>query len=244
METRPTSSILRAQVLDHLKRYRVTTKDMLNRSVFLTQDDRKQYQNVIHRTLMKKGLIESHEFRGAAVYYQLTAQGAREIDAPPDAHKPLTLSRLYELYAELLFCCYDEKKPRPKLTTEEFNHWFPERLEKGRWLPGAYFIDEEEGVRRLGRILVDTSKNLANARDTALRDVTELGEDFLTEGRFMVAIVAPSRGAARDAQACMKPIKERGVRVVAVDFKDQLSPILGGLQKSASAGRASVEGTK
>ena len=240
----PTSSTLRAQVLDQLKRYRVTTKELLERVVFLTPEDRKHYQNVIHRTLMKKGLIESHAFRGATVYYQLTAQGAREIDAPPDAHKSLSLGRFYELYAELLFCCYDQTKPHPKLTTEEFNHWFPDRLEKNRWLPGAYFIDEEEGVRRLGRILVDTAKNLANARDAALNEVATLGEDFLAERRFTVAVVAPSRGAARDAQACMKPIKERGVRVVTVEFKDQLSPILGGLQKSAAAGRASVEGTK
>ncbi len=226
-------------MLDHLKRYRITTKETLELALF-TGERTKSFNNVIYRGLIKKGLLESRELSGSRVFFQLTEQGTREAEAPADAAKPLTAGKLFELYAELLFCCHDTPS-HPKLTTEEFNHWFPGRLGERR-LGAGYYIDEDAGVRRLGRLLVDLGRNLPNARDVVLRDVRALGDDFLGERRFTIAVITSSRSAERDARACMRPLEEQGVRIITRNFREQLSPMLAGLAKSGGAGKASVAG--
>ena len=82
------SAVLRRKVLEHLRRYRITTKDTLELDIFAGERG-KSFNNVMYRGLVKKGLVESHELAGSRVYFQLTAAGAREVEAPADTAKPL-----------------------------------------------------------------------------------------------------------------------------------------------------------
>lgn len=241
------SAALRAQVLDHLARYGITTRAILERVIFRSEADRESFTNVIHRTLLNRGLIKSEKLLGGPrVYYQLTEQGAAEADAPPESHKALNPTRFAELYGELLFCCPNpvEEQPRPKFTTAEFNYWFPHRLKAHQRLPGPYFLDvDKSGVRRLGRIVVDTTKNLLHAAETALENTAKFGADFLEERRFTLAVVCQNTGSERTALGLLKEIQARGVRVTTTPCRD-LVPLLAASKPSASAGRASVEGRR
>jgi hypothetical protein len=229
-------------VLDHLTRYVITTRDILERVIFRSEDDRRSFTNVIHRTLMDKGLIESEKLLGGPrVYYQLTEQGAADADAPPESHRALNPTRFAELYGELLFCC--QKEPRPKFTTAEFNYWFPHRLKEDQRLPGPYFLDVDQGVRRLGRIVVDTTKNLLNTAETALEKTAEFGADFLEERRFTLAVVCQNKGSERTVLTLLKEIQARGVRVTTTPCRD-LVPMLAAAKTSAAAGKASAQGLR
>lgn len=241
------SAALRAQVLDHLARYVITTTDILERVIFRSEDDRKSFTNVIHRNLMEKGLLNSEKLLGGPrVYYQLTQEGTAEADAPPESHKALNPTRFAELYGELLFCCPDpdEEQPRPKFTTAEFNYWFPDRLKAHQRLPGPYFLDiDKNGVRRLGRIVVDTTKNLLHAAETALENTAKFGADFLEERRFTLAVVCQNTGSERTALTLLKDIQARGVRVTTTACRD-LVPMLAASNTSPRAGKASAQGLR
>jgi hypothetical protein len=235
-------------VLDHLTRYGITTRAILERVIFRSEAERESFTNVIHRALMEKGLIKSEKLLGGPrVYYQLTEEGAAEADAPPESHKALNPTRFVELYGELLFCCPDpvEEPPRPKFTTAEFNHWFPDRLKAHQRLPGPYFLDiDKNGVRRLGRIVVDTTKNLLlHAAETALAKTAEFGGDFLEERRFTLAVVCQNPGSERTALTLLKDIQARGVRVTTTPCRD-LVPMLAAVKKSPAAGKASAQGLR
>ena len=237
------SAALRAQVLDHLARYGITTRDILERVIFRSDAERNSFENVIHRNLRDKGLLKSEKLLGGPrVYYQLTEEGAAEADAPPESHKVLNPTRFAELYGELLFCC--QKEPRPKFTTAEFNYWFPHRLKEPQRLPGPYFLDiDKNGVRRLGRIVVDTNKNLLHIAETALEKTAEFGADFLEERRFTLAVVCQNTGSARTALGLLKEIEAHGVRVTTTPCRE-LVPLLAASKTSAAAGKASAQGLR
>lgn len=235
------SAALRVQVLDHLARYVITTREILERVIFRSEEDLKSFENVIHRMLMGKGLLKSEKLLGGPrVYYQLTEEGAADADAPPESHKALNPMRFAELYGELLFCCQDQEKPRPKFTTAEFNYWFPHRLKAHQRLPGPYFLDVDQDVRRLGRIVVDTTKNLLQTAETALEKTAEFGADFLEERRFTLAVVCQNKGSERTALTLLKEIQARGVRVTTTPCRD-LVPMLAAAKTTAAAGKASAQ---
>jgi len=227
-----------ARVLHHLKRQHITTRETLLRLLFHDAKGASAFNNVLYRNLTQRGLVRTVPLGIAKqVYFQLTEAGAVAADAHRSVTRDLRPRDLFTLYAELLFC-YHDSSPRPKLTPEEFDQYFPGRRTTEAF--GPYYIDEEHGIRRLGRILVDLAdRNLAAAAEKALADMQEFGDDFLAERRVALAVVTTTPRAERQVRACLEPFKGRGVSIRTRHFP-ALTQLLGHVARPATRGPANA----
>ena len=110
---------------------------------------------------------------GREVYHHLTPRGAAYLGLPPSiGHGFDNLHVRARYFGQLLFSC--GRILRPKFCLTEFDRIFPGHLEPGselrkRFYSDAYFLDETDGVRRLGRILVDTGGDMLKTMEQGSR---------------------------------------------------------------------------
>lgn len=118
------------KVLEHVARYRLTTREVLRRLFFTTDDAAKAVLKRLSAPHQPgradKPVTEKHFLQarplgvGKRVYHQLTPRGARELGLPPNRAEPLGPQALPEAYAISSFCCLANAAERPVLTRTEW----------------------------------------------------------------------------------------------------------------------------
>lgn len=140
------------EILQHLARYWLTTREIVQ-SLFMPETDISAITKVLTR-LVGARLLSRHTLHDSHLYWTLGVAGAHQLGLGEKRASALGYSALIEHYGVLLFCCKPGKVQRELLTPEELNEQFP-----GHSHPSiqraTYYIDEHEGCRRLGMIVVD-----------------------------------------------------------------------------------------
>lgn len=139
------------RILRHIKRYRITTNEILRSLLSLSPDSLK----TIRKRLVARNCLASRPLGpGRRHYYQLTTKAATMLGEPPEVAKPLGLQALARAYAVLLFCCRS-RRPRKRINREELREHYPEFVQANMTNQADYYLDDWGGEPRLARIVID-----------------------------------------------------------------------------------------
>jgi len=210
------------QILAHLRTFRMTTTEVLQRLFFSGQDV--EAVKSWTRRMKQAGVIGSAPFIKPRKYIYIT-EGAMErlFGETPQSGGPLTAFSLARQYGILAFCCLGTT-PQRKLSRREFQEKFP-NLSGGNKLPqDFYYVDKGSTPQRLGFIYVDHGSRAQRIhqryRQIVAQRFTILSwrTDVIDRGRFMVAIVtAKPEKAKRIEEFFQSKHPEVAYRVEAVE---------------------------
>ncbi len=180
------------RILDHIRVFRMTTKEVLQRLFFAGHDIEavKSWQ----RRLQRAGLIGTAHFIKPRKYIYLTGDAMQKVyGEPAKAGGPLTAFPLARQYGILAFCCLLESVHR-KINARQFCDRFP-TLADNKLPKDFYYIDKDSDTHRLGLIYVDHGRNASRIYQRYLRiggqrfKCSSWRQDVIERDRFIVAIV-------------------------------------------------------
>lgn len=176
------------QILKHVERYRLTTRDVVHR-LFFSEAGESAVSKVLRR-LVADGALRACRLANGFGYYVLARKGSDEIGATTAASRPFSEQTLPVAFGFLAFCVESGAR---RLTADEFRDAFP-RLCRERMKAGSYYIDARSTPHRLGTVLVDRG----NPPKLILRKLLRLSTqhyrapafaDLIQTGRFWVTIL-------------------------------------------------------
>lgn len=144
-----TPSVRDRQILDHVHRYRLTTRACLQQQFFAGAGP-SAASKVVGR-LVANGYLRECALASGFSYYVLGREGRELVAAPADADRPFTEQSLPLAYGFLAFCVAHGVR---RLTSAEFLSAFPEHA-RPRMKTGSYYADARHTPARLGTVLVD-----------------------------------------------------------------------------------------
>lgn len=221
-------------ILEHLKRYRLTTTETLQRVFYPGAKNTEALKSQLRR-LRERELVDSRPFIEKRAYYFLTSSGASHVHLAAKSGGPLDDQQvLRRRYASLLFSCHGDV-PRPRFTVEEFDAAFPGAREGNRELMAAFhgldlYLDSEGDTPRLGRMILVTSLSgdpAAHCRQ-AYRRACETFPDFVREDLFTLAVVTPTPGARDRLNMALAtaPLREGNPVPLRIEAMTELLPLL------------------
>lgn len=139
-------------ILEHVRRYRITTLDVLHRELF-TGKGRDAVTSTLRR-LRSANLLTTEELKPPRYrYYRLTKEAARSFGLSVGFGMPLGEQALPSRYAMLCYCCLGSER-RQVLTADEFKEEFPD-CDSATLPKEPYYLDTEGVVPRLAFVSVD-----------------------------------------------------------------------------------------
>lgn len=186
-------------ILRHVRRHRITTREVLRRWICRTEDATKKVLTALAAplapaTLTKKRLqqhaegfyLQTAELGiGRYRYYYLTPLGFKTLGLDKNPPPPPGPQSLPKFYATLVHCCLNAKSLRVLLTREEF---FPtlERLRKALTpdeppidpattkFDHTYYVAFDAKPARLTRVVLDLSQDVARLVDKCHTQAREM----------------------------------------------------------------------
>lgn len=138
-------------IVEHVARYRMTIREIVH-AHFMPETDINAVTKVLAR-LTGARLLARHTLHDSRGYWTLGLLGARQRGLHEKRAYAVGYNAVIEHYGILAFCCAGNTR-RELLTREEFEERFPGHSHPSIQRP-AYYIDEHDGIRRLGMIVVD-----------------------------------------------------------------------------------------
>src|SRR5215210_2324181 len=217
------------EIIEHVRRYRLTTIQVLKHVLFSEAADLTPVVKVVGR-LKLGGWLREARLYDRHKYYLLTSRAARHLGEDEGISKPFKHQGLTNAYGVLWFCA---KLGVNRFTYREFVEQFPTLHERGLQ-SSTYYIDTSQGRKRLGYIHVDGGNGADRVLSRVNRIVARryLVNDFrklIQEGGFVVAVATPSQGKKLAIEEALRqgPTPEVRYRVVAVE---ELAPVLMNIQ--------------
>ena len=176
------------QILDHVYRYRLTTREFLQREFFPDAGD-SAVSKVVGR-LVGAGWLREYRLGNGVTYCVLGRQGREAVGASAKRGRRFTEQSFPAAYGFLAFCVGQSVR---RLTSAEFGTAFPE-LCRERMKTGGYYVDARQPAGRLGTVLLDRGnhpKQLLRKLDRLLvQHYRSPGFVALIQaGRFCVTII-------------------------------------------------------
>jgi hypothetical protein len=193
-------------ILEHLKRYHLTTPEVLHRLFFGTAG-----LNAVRKVtsrLTREQRIRPYQLYEQRKYFILTPREAVRLGEHRSIARRFEYQGLVNALGVLSFCI---ETGTQKFTPKEFAEQFPELVIPGV-RSGNYYIDIEETAdgrkSRMGFMLVDygTSETtiLKKVRKIISRGYTRPAFTRLIQrGNFVIAIIAPSSGKVEAIKAAL-----------------------------------------
>ena len=138
-------------VLEHVRRYKLTTKAALRTQPFFQGAGKYAVDTVVDR-LKSREHFSSHQLSNGQVYFQLGRAAANLLGVHERISRPLGDEPAIRAYTILSFCCLQGEQ-REQLTREELERAFPGSYERGARV--TYYIDNEGTHDRLAYLRVD-----------------------------------------------------------------------------------------
>ena len=220
-------------ILEHLKRYHLTTPEVLHRLFFGTAG-----LNAVRKVtgrLTRMGKIRPCTLFEQRKYFVLTPREAVRLGEHRSIGRKFEYQGLVNAAGVLWFCVATDTR---KFTPKEFAEQFPELVIPGV-RSGNYYIDVEETPEgshpsqgrksRMGFMLVDygTSETtiVKKVRKIIARGYTRPAfARLIQRGNFVIAIIAPSRGKVEAIKAALLAEPPSPVR-----FRVEVVPEMEGL---------------
>jgi hypothetical protein len=153
-------------ILHHVARYRLTTRDVLQRE-FFSEASPSAVGKVAAR-LISGGWLRERRLASQWSYFVLGQAAISLLGVPKNARRPFTEQSFPLAYGYLVFCI---ERGLRRLTADEFQRQFPE-LCRRRSAAGGYYLDARSAPCRLGTVILDRGnppKNLLRKIDRTIR---------------------------------------------------------------------------
>ncbi len=195
-----------AAILEHLKRYHLTTPEILHRLFF--PGVRVNAVRKVTGRLCRERRIRPCRLFDQRKYFVLTPREAVRLGEHRSIARPFEYQGLVNAFGVLAYCVQTGTN---KFTPKEFREKFPELVIPGVRL-GNYYIDVEETPEgrksRIGFMLVDygTSETtiLKKLRKIAVRGLTlPAFTRLIQKGNFVNAVIAPTTTKAEAIKAAL-----------------------------------------
>lgn len=196
-----------AAIMEHLRRYHLTTPEVLHRLFFpgvgINAVRKVTGRLARERRIRPCGLFDQRK------YFVLTPREAVRLGEHRSVARRFEYQGLVNAYGVLSYCVQSGTQ---KFTPKEFRERFPELVIPGVRL-GNYYIDNEETPEgrksRLGFMLVDYGTSeltiLKKLRKIAVRGFTlPAFTGLIQRGNFVNAIIAPTEAKAEAIKAALK----------------------------------------
>ncbi|MCR9296204.1 MAG: hypothetical protein NXI32_26110 [bacterium] len=162
------------EILQHLARYRLTTREVLH-SLFFSDSDISAVSKVTTR-LCDNGLLNRYTL-GNRVYFVVGSTGAKLVGVKEDKTKAMNLQAFIDNFAFLQFC-FTNDKARERLLVSEVQRYLGTLEGKGL-RPSMFFVDAENGGN-LAAVRVDHGAQSAHI----LRKLREYLERVVTNPKI------------------------------------------------------------
>ena len=139
------------EILDHLRRYRMTTREVLHR-LFFSDSELNAVTKVTSR-LVDHGFLNRYELYSGRSYFVVGPESAKLFGLSPKKCKAIGTQALPREYGILLYCCM-ASTPRERLLVSELQQKIPNFTGK-RSDCGHYYLDHDGENVRLAHIRVD-----------------------------------------------------------------------------------------
>ncbi len=176
-------------IFDHVRRYRLTTRDVLHRLFF--PEVKPNAVTKVTTRLSGSGFLNRFDLYESRDYFVLGAEAARLLGVPPKRTEGLGVQALPIEFATLLYCT--GAGDRERLTREELQQHHPSIL-----VPGVdasrYYLDRDGGKTRLAAIRVDCGGSAQHVASKCRDDLDRRLEHDAFRGlvandQFMIAII-------------------------------------------------------
>lgn len=212
-------------ILDHVARYHLTTRDVLHLLYF--DDSELNAVTKVTSRLCEFGFLCSHRLYANKNYFVLGPAGARLLGISPKKSKPIGVQALPEKYAILQYCCLSPHD-REKLQVRELAAYLGTLQGKG--LKAAnYYVDQDGTTARLAQMRVDLGGTAAHVVRKCRDDLERLVmlpaiDSLVRKNEFMLAILTTSAQKEKDIQDAL--LRHSWPIVFRVEAVADLGPLL------------------
>lgn len=217
------------EIIQHLLRYRLTTREVLHR-LFFSDSELNAVTKVTSR-LDQHGFINKHELYPSRSYFTLGKEGARLVGLSPRKCKPLGGQALPTEFGTLMFCC-GAAEQRERLLVSDILARNPDLVH--RHIDSShYYLDHDGQSVRLGYIRVDLGgppDHVARKceKDIGRRYQIPAFRDLIDGDRFMISVITASEEKKGFIRQSLMP---RGWRTrFRVEVVGELSQLIAGSQ--------------
>jgi hypothetical protein len=179
-------------VLEHVRRYRITTPEVLHLMPEFADLERNAIMKVTSRLCDHEFLL-SHPLYKSFTYFTLGRNGARVMGLETRHVGPLGPHALYRDYGVLAFCCLSPTR-RERLRGSELEKEFPECWVKGRNV-GIYFRDHHNSADLPGYIWVEAGGTTDHIFDVVSKNILDNKRQYpglrkrIDEGAFALTVI-------------------------------------------------------
>jgi hypothetical protein len=187
------------EILEHVRRYRLTTTEALRR-FFFAEAKAGAEKNVLRRLIGEH--LQARPLYAKKVYYQLTPSAARTLGEPEEIAEPLGPQAIVRVYGVFAYCCLGSKD-KTVLTRREFVSAFKSFAEQVDLTQSHYYLDYDGSTVRLGQIVVEQGGEYQRLI-TKCRRIVERGreipglQEIIADELLVIALVL-AEASKRDA---------------------------------------------
>ena len=178
------------EILQHLGRYHITTREVLHR-LFFSDSEENAVTKVTSR-LTLHGFLNRYELYFPRTYFTLGPQATLLLGATPKKCHELGPQALIREFGTLAYCCLSQES-RTRLTVSEIRERHPQLLQHG-FDSSHYYLDNDGETTRLAHIRVDYGGGLEHIvrkchDEIETRYESAVFKQIIDNDRFLVAIV-------------------------------------------------------
>lgn len=218
-------------IFEHLSRYRITTREILHKLFF--SDSSMNAATKVTSRLTGHNFLKRFDLYPPKKYFVIGPEAMRLMGLTPKRCRELDPQSLAIEYGTLAFCCAGDEV-RQRLTVREIASRDERLLVRGVE-SSRYYIDHDEGTRRLGYVYVDCGgppDHVARKCDSAItrRLKSEGFRELMTQDKFVIAIVT----ALENKKKLIREALNRREWPVPIPFRLEVVPDLAHLVHSLS----------
>ena len=193
------------EIFDHLRRYRLTTREILHR--LLLSDCELNAVTKVTSRLVRHEYLASFKLYTPRKYFMIGPKAARLIGISLSRIRELGPQALVQEYGTLEFCCGGEEL-RERLLVREIHQRNPDFL--ARHLDSSrYYLDHDSETVRLGFIRVDFGGELPHVIRKCREDVDRryrhpAFRELIDGQRFVIAIVTAREERKKDIHTALR----------------------------------------
>lgn len=193
------------EILDHLRRYRLTTREILHHLFF--QDSELNAVTKVTSRLVDHRFLNRYDLYSGRSYFVIGPESAKLLGVSPKKCKPLGSQALPREYGILLYCCMSDT-PRERLLVSELQQRLPGFTGK-RSDCGHYYLDHDGDNIRLANMRVDQGgtpdhvvRKCREDLDVQLQRATI--RSLIEQDRFIIAIITSTQEKAASIQEAIQ----------------------------------------